>query len=229
MYLLCRRCGVQTPGWDVSPRAPSNPTPPPLRLLLDDRDTTFTRVRPCSTMAKVLLRVREAEELESKARAQAEQKAAQRHRLEAAGTLLPPPEADLLGTWQVVEQRIEMLGDSVESELGRHLIRFEVLGPERTFFGTYEDSNFLLTSGRYAGTRWPQTVRGIVDGKFSEPSRIRCRFLPQEGWHLRRDDGGVMRLGELMEATLDSGTMEGVFENDRIGTRAQFLGVKLED
>ena len=36
MYLLCRRCGAQTPGWDV--RAPVRPSPtvPPLRLLLDD-------------------------------------------------------------------------------------------------------------------------------------------------------------------------------------------------
>ena len=48
MYLRCRRCGVQTPGWDVSVPVRHSPThnpthnptynlaPPPLRLLLDD-------------------------------------------------------------------------------------------------------------------------------------------------------------------------------------------------
>ena len=35
MYLLCRRCAAQTPGWDVSARVHANPAPPPLRLLLD--------------------------------------------------------------------------------------------------------------------------------------------------------------------------------------------------
>ena len=38
MYLLCRRCSVQTPGWDVGAQArykPAQPAQPPLRLLLD--------------------------------------------------------------------------------------------------------------------------------------------------------------------------------------------------
>ena len=41
MYLLCRRCSVQTPGWDVGaqarykPTQPAQPAQPPLRLLLD--------------------------------------------------------------------------------------------------------------------------------------------------------------------------------------------------
>ena len=180
-------------------------------------------------MAKVRLRVREAEKLESTARAQAEQKAALRHQLQTSGALLPPPEADLLGTWQVVEERFETAGDCVESELGWYLIRFDVLTPERTFFGTYEIANFVLTTGSFAGTRWPHTALGLVDGTFSEPSQIRCRMLPQEGKHLRGSDRGVMLSGELMEATLDPGTMEGVFTNDRIGMRVQFRAVKLED
>ena len=37
VFLECKRCGVQSPGWEMGPSArPVRDTPPPLRLLLDE-------------------------------------------------------------------------------------------------------------------------------------------------------------------------------------------------
>ena len=37
VFLECKRCGVQSPGWEMGPSTrPVRDTPPPLRLLLDE-------------------------------------------------------------------------------------------------------------------------------------------------------------------------------------------------
>ena len=47
VYLLCRRCGVRTPGWETSPRIRAIPTgPPPLQILLDKADAGPDGVLP---------------------------------------------------------------------------------------------------------------------------------------------------------------------------------------
>ena len=110
----------------------------------------------------VRLRHQQAEELTTKAKAQAEARLKQQQRLMAKGQIMPP-EASLLGCWQTIEKTM-VINNSA------NIVNTDI-GDERTYIMTVTPDNLLF------GEAIPVVVRYYQDIIKESRGQVRLRLM----------------------------------------------------
>ena len=179
-------------------------------------------------MPVLRFRHHQAEQLEARARAQAEERKKAAFRQKARSEVIPPPEAQLLGTWTVIEEVIiakerRDIVSSVEFEN----FHFETLSPEGVVTGkvTSQGKNTLHGKLRPGKTRAGMKV-GDLEGRVLRPRFLRFLFklaLPPHYFLLNLVAGP-----HICEAEWQGIEMVGYEHNDWPGDTMSFRAVKVD-
>lgn len=173
------------------------------------------------------LRYRLAEQAELEAKAQAAARATEVARLEARGTP-PPPDAQLLGSWRLVET--EIIADSAETTREGHLdvvLIFDVLAPGGEIRGELRARQGTFKEGPDAGQASRALSVYSIEARIIRAGRLRARLLPLDK-PLRRGLRAYFPLPMLIEADWVDHVMTGESRND-FGDHKRFKAVRLDE
>ena len=181
-------------------------------------------------MQKLMVRHREAAELESRAKQQAQSRSQAQQRAKQRGEIIPPPETGLLGTWQAIEEQYTARGiHGMEVTLGNKFMTFESLLPDGTVLGVARYSGFSVIAPMNLGV-YPKTVVYAIEGFVRHQNIYQYSQTPIDG------DFAVLKGGMTVyyypiavRVTWEDHLMYGQIKNEGVGLNIKFRAVKLED
>ena len=178
---------------------------------------------------RVRLRLQNAEEVIAQAKEHAAAREQQMQRLKEKGQMIPP-EASIIGCWQMIEQTVICNLDPhvVENKLGNYRTFFQLLSPDGHLFGQSVTSGSIVLSGHHAGKPWPGIGTYEVTGKITGEGMVKYRELPREGKdYIDIVEGyGLRRLPVLTVAHWQGWEMEGKYFNDTSGIESEFKSIR---
>ena len=179
-------------------------------------------------MQRLRLRHEHAEQLEQQAAQQAHQRALTLQRAVERGEPEPPPEASLLGTWQIIEHVFVVQGMAAGMTLGDKKLIFEQLAPDGYLTGRGASRDFsVLQAG--GPCMYPKVVRYALEGKTPLPGHLRFLMTPVSG------DAAVLSAGVMImcpafgSASWDGPTMSGEISQAGLQSSIEFRAVKVDD
>jgi hypothetical protein len=187
-------------------------------------------------MERVRLRHHQAEELIVKAKEQAALRERQAQALRAKGQTIPP-EASLLGCWQVIEKTFLYKVDPKmypDGKLGDYLTFFRFLAPDNYLYGESISSGESFWGPNHGLLYNLDTMTFDITGRVIQEGLVKYRELPNLGKvqtqynSLGKPFGRYTELPRLLEAHWQGWTMEGknYSEAGEIEFKAVLIGNK---
>jgi hypothetical protein len=185
-------------------------------------------------MERVKLRHREAEELIVKAKEQAKERERQRELLRAKGRSIPP-DAGLLGCWQLIELTVvsnEASGRLLSPSFGTRQLFFTALMPDRRVIGTEVKTGESLYRPAVDETYyWKSARTADIDGRIVGEGLVNYSLTPTNLHRVYTSYGVIRRLVETCEARWQGWEMEGETSEGSMGAvmRCGFKAVRVDD
>lgn len=184
-------------------------------------------------MGRIRLRHQESEKIIARARQQALVREKQAHILRAKGQI-PPPEASLLGVWQIIEKNVLFNAnpDQVTGlTLGDSRIYFDILTPEGNIFGKFISSGGIRLTGPLAKKPCSGTQRYTLTGGVTSEGLVQYRLDPKREIELKEIFSGRVFTSWFFRldvtAKWEGWELEGTARNKEHGFEEEFKAVRI--